>query len=84
MKLYTEEQVREIVRKTYCGDFYDNDTPDDLVNELTPIELPSDEEIWEKIEDSAYSLEYDTGFTQGAKWVIEQIKQQDNGMEINN
>jgi hypothetical protein len=52
MKLYTEEQVRELIRKTYCGDFYDNDTPDDLVNELTPIELPSDEEIENHIEDN--------------------------------
>ena len=78
MKLYTEEQVRQIASTICLGRFDFNDTPDDLVNELTPIELPSDEEIWEKIEDSAYSLEYDTGFAQGVKWVLKQIKQQDN------
>jgi hypothetical protein len=72
MKLYTEEQVKEIAS-------YFN-FPIKVINEvleLTPIELPSDEDIWEKILDSAYSLEYDTGFAQGAKWVINNIKQQD-------
>ena len=83
MKLYTEEQVRELVRNTYCGNFYDNDTPDDLVNELTPIELPSDEEIitasLPTLVGSSYSSEYIKGFNDGTKWVIEQIKQQADG-----
>ena len=73
MKLYTEEQVRELVRNTYCGNFYDNDTPDDLVNELTPIELPSDEEIDKESEERWAPL----AFRGGVRWVIEQIKQQD-------
>ena len=92
MKLYTEEQIKDAYYKGFYTDYraipYSDSlglrqTPDsycrEFVKSLTPIELPSDEEIWEKIEDSAYSLEYDTGFAQGVKWVIEQIKQQDNG-----
>lgn len=74
MKLYTEDQVKRAI------DIADDNTDlleySEILSELTPIELPSDEEIWEKIEDSTYSLEYDTGFAQGVKWVIEQIKQQ--------
>ena len=77
MKLYTEEQVRELVRKTYCGDFYDNDTPDDLVNELTPIELPSDEEIDEQLPNNSEG-NYVSGFYDGVDWLINHIKQQDN------
>ena len=79
MKLYTEDQVRKAHQNGKNGGH--NETwyeTDEYVNSLTPIELPSDEEIWEKIEDSTYSLEYDTGFAQGIKWVIEQIKRQDN------
>ena len=76
MKLYTREQM--IQAFNYGKKLEGFDWIGDMIDSLPPIELPSDEEIWEKIEDSAYSLEYDTGFTQGAKWVIEQIKQQDN------
>ena len=77
MKLYTEEQVRKAM--SALNDIkYMYHSDDDIFDSLTPIELPSDEEIWEKIEDSTYSLEYDTGFAQGVKWVVEQIKQQDN------
>lgn len=70
MKLYTEEQLKEFFKEHYF--FMERD-----LDNLTSIELPSDEDIWEKILDSAYSLEYDTGFAQGVKWVIEQIKKQD-------
>lgn len=79
MKLYTEEQVREVVKKAFWQDFYDDDTDESLMNELTPIELPSDEEI-ERIElGSGMHDFYKGGFIEGAKWVIEHIKQQDNG-----
>jgi hypothetical protein len=75
MKLYTEEQVKHAMIEARISPWLKTDF---LLQDYTPIELPSDEEIWEKIEDSAYSLEYDTGFAQGVKWIIEQIKQQDN------
>jgi hypothetical protein len=74
MKLYTEKQVVNAIQITVMDKPI---TYAEVLEKLTPIELPSDEEIWEKIEDSAYSLEYDTGFAQGAKWVIEKIKQKE-------
>lgn len=64
MKLYTEEQVKII-----CQYF---EFPIKVVNEilaLKPIELPSNEEIEEKLAFHAH----------GARWVINRIKQQDNG-----
>ena len=80
MKLYTEEQVRQIASTICLGRFDFNDTPDDLVNELTPIELPSDEEI-EKLSNIRllYLTNKSEHFRLGAKWVIEQIKKQEDG-----
>ena len=80
MKLYTEEQVikaiklaRECDSDCWGVDFY-NGTTDEIVAELTPIELPIDEEINKEV--SPLETMFDVGFISGAKWVIEQIKQQ--------
>jgi len=74
MKLYTEEQVKKAIICTR------NEYPlryvQDIINDLKNVQIPSDEDIWEKIEDSDYSLEYGAGFEQGFKWVIEQITKQ--------
>lgn len=82
MKLYTEEQVKraiELARECDSDCFgldFNNGTTDEIVGELTPIELPSDDEIFEYVKFMPTSLFH---FQQGAKWVIEQIKQQGNG-----
>lgn len=80
MKLYTEEQVKraiELARECnsdyFVLDFY-NGTTDEIVGELTTIELPSDEEIGKEV--SPLETMFDVGFIDGAKWVIEKIKQQ--------
>ena len=54
MKLYTEYQVREILKKAFWQDFNEGDTEQSLISELTPIELPTLEEIELK------SVEYST------------------------
>ena len=69
MKLYTEEQVRSLLNKM------------DIIyslEDLTPIELPSDDEIDEK---SHYKISNNTKtpnwyFIAGAKWMKEQILNQ--------
>ena len=67
MKLYTEEQVRQIIhraslnRHLTCGDVLDG---------ITPIELPSDEEIFNEVDDE--QNEY-LGFRNGAYWMKQQI-----------
>ncbi len=74
MKLFTAEQVRLAMSISFVIG-YDIDIKQ-VINSLESIELPSDEEIEDEIEDSSYSIEYDYGFRIGAKWVIERIKQQ--------
>jgi len=77
MKVYTEEQVKEIVKKAFWQDFYDDDTEETLMSELTPIELPSDEEI-DEFSKIFNLLNNRDMFITGAHWILNQIKQQDN------
>lgn len=84
MKLYTEQQVREILKDTTRLSTLGISL---YITELTPIELPSDEEIGVIALNIANILEHKlnsqeeafflAGFQTCAKWVIEQIKQQD-------
>jgi len=76
MKLYTEEQVRKIYCIAYLGGHskYIMDFEED-VKLISPIELPSDEEI----EDNSEHFEYTDGvygFKEGVKWLKKQILNQ--------
>lgn len=70
MKLYTEEQVREILKSTHIHT--DNDV-DMILPKFTPIELPSDEEIKKQ---SIGNATFAPSFINGAQYVIEQIQKQ--------
>ena len=64
MKLYTEEQVRSLLNKM------------DIIyslEDLTPIELPSDEDIQNLI---GFACKTPNTAINGAKWMKEQIKNQ--------
>ena len=69
MKLYTEEQVRKVMYKamylSHCN-----------LEDLTPIELPTDEEIEEKCNSlDGYEFDsHDSAFFGGAKWMLDKIK----------
>ena len=70
MKLYTEEQVRKVLHP---------DLFHLILPQMTPIELPSDEEM----EKEAFQIPfnntnefYDKSFIKGAKWMKEQILNQ--------
>ena len=76
MKLYTEEQVRTI----YLNGFNDGlrrsvGVLDLIIEQLAPIELPSDEEIRERAENSGGddSLSPADEYENGAKWMKEMI-----------
>ena len=60
-KLYTEEQVREILKSTHIHT--DNDV-DMILPQFTPIEIPSDEELailfHNKYEELAPEFKYET------------------------
>ena len=76
MKLYTEEEIR---RTFGCG--LNEIEFKGFMKAITPIELPTDEEMKHKIIKEVFvswfsNDEYERGFQDGAKWVIEQIKKQ--------
>lgn len=68
MKLYTEEQIRML--EINCGD----STLNEVLGCLTPIELPSDEEINEQLPNGLEG-NYVSGFYDGVEWVINHIQQ---------
>jgi hypothetical protein len=67
MKLYTEEQLKEFFKEHYF--FMERD-----LDNLTPIKLPSDEEIQKYITSFYYDAIYENLLEQGAKWVLNEIK----------
>ena len=72
MKLYTELQVREAISK---ADVHYNIHPNDIenaINLLTPIELPSDDEIEKQTNGFMFEKNKEV-FYNGAKWMKEQI-----------
>ena len=65
MKLYTEEQVNKAML-----DYIQGISRFDIFNSLTPIELPSDEEI----EKEALKSDFEYTFRNGAKWLRDKIQ----------
>ncbi len=76
MKLYTKEQVKQMLIKM---DEFTLLHINRLMDEMTPIELPSDEEISEEspyVPDDA-SIDFwshKEGFVDGAKWMRDKIE----------
>ena len=74
MKLYTEEQVKEAMIK-YASPI--RPLIAQVLDGLTPIELPSDEEIAIKsIDYTEKRYSYKGTFQKGAKWMKEKILNQ--------
>ena len=86
MKLYTEEQVKSAfkigMRENYIDEQNVQNFADKAINYLSPIELPSDEEIKEYLKKThtkavnPLNVYYKTGFESGAIWMKEQILNQ--------
>ena len=68
MKLYTEEQVKKAALFSLAEDA----TMDKILDLLTPIELPSDEEIESSRGTGTHDF-YNDGFEHGAKWMRDKI-----------
>ena len=83
MKLYTEEQVHTVMLLA-LGKYQIHSNRkvlkenQDLIDSLTPIELPSDEEIDEYVKSTGYyghcTQEYNEGIEDGAKFVMNKIQ----------
>ena len=78
MKLYTEEQVIEMIEKSRQTGL----TAEYLILTTTPIELPSDEEVNEYLNTFPYTKHLDDGqyndgqaygFECGARWAYEKL-----------
>ena len=68
-KLYTEEQVKQMIEKSRETGL----TAEYLILTTSPIELPSDEEI-ENLGGSGMHPAYIGGVKEGAKWMRDKIK----------
>ena len=71
MKLYTEEQIIDAINKSFLIEY--PSTGNDILNELTPIELPSEEDIVNKALEIQWS---NTLFKDGANYVVNKIQGQ--------
>ena len=87
MKLYTEEQVDKMLSRARMHKQDDTEmfTNEYLLSQETPIELPSDEDILEECNKLPFEKHVDCGmyndgqidgFELGAKWMKEQILNQ--------
>lgn len=88
MKLYTEEQVKKVWKagQKYWETSGASITLEELLEQLTSISLPSDEEIEKETREHSinYSsgrthpeirhISYANGFLEGIKWYREQLK----------
>lgn len=73
IKIYTEEQVAKLTSAAYIAGRNNNTFIFGVEFEkITPIELPSDEEIWNEADkEECNSKHY--AFTRGAKWMRDKI-----------
>jgi hypothetical protein len=82
MKLYTEEQVREVIMSIDTSIYISDSYIDSKIEQLKPIELPNDDDDMLKIAPSdtanSYEIGFIYGFEHGAKCVINYIKEQYN------
>ena len=78
MKLYTEEQIRKAYKDGNLDGFSNVSALDMCIDSLTPIELPSDEEIEDNSEKGYVKLDGNRilNWINGAKWMKEQILKQ--------
>jgi hypothetical protein len=72
MKLYTEEQVKNFLKERT---FIREETIDAMCESLTPIELPSDEEM-ANASNHCKDGQVKVGFLRGVLWLKEQILNQ--------
>lgn len=74
-KLYTEEQVTNLTEAAFMAGQNHNPFIFQIeLNKLTPIELPTDEEIDDAALETFLNDSKRFGFIEGAKWMRNKIK----------
>jgi hypothetical protein len=77
MKQYTEEQVRQAFRNGFIYANLNEINENQFINSLVPIELPTDEEIYERAfqQWGDYSkTSHQNAYLEGAKWMRNKIQ----------
>jgi hypothetical protein len=78
MKLYTEEQVKMAIQMADKYNYLITLEECGILNQLTPIELPSDEEIKKIMEFDGMEIDefdpYDLSYLGGAIWMRDKIQ----------
>jgi hypothetical protein len=73
IKIYTEEQVIRAIQMAAKHRYLFDSEENEIINLLSPIELPSDEEIEEKL-----NVAYGNGYEQGEMDFYKKMKGQGN------
>jgi len=76
MKLYTEEELLKAMSYSRSYDANWVMTENEILKLITPIELPSDDDIKDKSFNKFTQSNARTCFEEGAKWMKEQILKQ--------
>ena len=76
MKLYTEEQVRKAIEFADEYNYLLKSEKNDIISSLTPIELPSDEELKKQFDVDEFDP-YDLAYLGGAIWMRNKIQGND-------
>jgi hypothetical protein len=76
LKLYTEDQVREMLEVCIDSDLYEHIlTFEDILKTQRPIELMTYDELMYIIEPLLNTTdEFDKGFRHGVQWILEKIE----------
>jgi hypothetical protein len=78
MKLYTEEQVKNAIQMAAKHRYLFESEENEIINLLSPIELPSEEEIYIEAKskrDNIKKLPFDSAsFIFGAMWLKDKIQ----------
>lgn len=86
MKLYTEDEVRRVIKIAFWQDFENGTTEEDIIAKAHSIDLPTDDDICDEAESIAHNYfvmqrNHYQGLEEGAKrmayWLINKLKQQD-------
>ena len=76
MKLYTEEELLKAMSYSRSYDANWVMTENEILKLITPIELPSDEDISIQASNIHYGTNFKHVYVSGAKWMKEQILNQ--------
>jgi hypothetical protein len=76
MKLYTEEELLKAMAYARSYDANWVITENEILKLITPIELPSDEDISTQASNRHYGTNFKHVYASGAKWMREQILNQ--------